>query len=190
MSNPWSVYTSSTHDSPHIPHQQPFIPTDTRTPPFGTEQTPIHPHHKLGVLPHPPQFPPSSKRHRIPSSLQVRQTLLLLTIDPQSTPIRPNPTSHIIARAQQHIAQVRAPCHFPDRILMAREHGHGPLSGVADVEDADEAVDACGCDELGAVLVPVVGQDFRRGNMLEGDIRLGFGGYRLGMQGNGSGEVV
>lgn len=47
---------------------------------------------------------------------------------------------------------------------MARQHGHGPLAWVSDIEDADEAIDARGRDELRAVFIPVVGEGFGRGH--------------------------
>ena len=56
---------------------------------------------------------------------------------------------------------MRAPRYFPHCVVVAREHGDGALVRGADVEGADHAVDARGCDDRVAVLVPVVGERFR-----------------------------
>lgn len=50
-----------------------------------------------------------------------------------------------------------APGDLADGVVVAVQEGQG-RGGVADVEGADDAVDAGGGDEVGAVLVPVVGE--------------------------------
>ena len=132
---------SPPHRLPNIPNTQPLIPPHTRRPPFLPKHAPINPNRKLRMPSHPPHLPPL----------------------PPLPPIIPHPTRHIIARAQQRPRQMRTPRHPPNRILMPRHHAQGALPRGADVECADEAVDACSGDDGGAVFVPVVGEGFRRG---------------------------
>lgn len=88
---------------------------------------------------------------------------------------------------------MRAPRHLPNGISMARQHGHGPLARVSNIEDADEAIDARGRDELRAVFIPVVGEGFGRGHgavvvvVLTVVVIVVVG---RGVQGDGSREVV
>lgn len=77
--------------------------------------------------------------------------------------VRPDPARHVVARAQQHVAEMRAPAQLPHGVLVARQDGCGPLSWAADVEGPDQAVDARGGNDGGAVSVPVVGEGFGRG---------------------------
>lgn len=81
---------------------------------------------------------------------------------------------------------------------MARQHGHGSLAWVSNIEDADEAIDARGRDELRAVFIPVVGEGFGRGHgavvvvLLESGIPVVIIVLVVGrgVQGDGSREVV
>ena len=59
---------------------------------------------------------------------------------------------------------MRAPAQPPDGVVVAREHGQGPLGRGSDIEGADGAVDACGREDGGAVFVPVVGKGFGGGD--------------------------
>jgi len=109
-----------------------------------------------------------------------------------ATTVRPDPTRHIVARAQQQIRQMRAPADLPHRVIMAGQHHDGPLRRGADVEGADEPVDAGGGDGAGPVFVPVVreGLGGRRGGGVGhgGGFVEGWGWW--GMDGDGEGEVV
>lgn len=49
-----------------------------------------------------------------------------------------------------------APAQSPDGILVAWQHGNGALTRHADIKGANDAVDACGCNNAITVLVPVV----------------------------------
>lgn len=71
---------------------------------------------------------------------------------------------------------------------MARQHGQGALSGAADVEGTDQAVDAGGGDDWGPVLVPVVGEGFGGGNRRGGGLLWALLGGRV--ERDGGGEVV
>lgn len=130
---------------------------------------PAHPTHLLS------KHPPSASR--------------IWTLIHPLSPVRPHPARHVIARAQQHVAQMRTPRHLAHRVLVPREERHGALARGADVEGADVAVDACGGEGAGAVLVPVVGEGFGGGGgLLEagGAGACGWGGVER----NGEGEVV
>lgn len=77
-----------------------------------------------------------------------------------SSPVRPDPTRHVVARAQQRVRQMRTPRHAPDGVVVARQYDQGALSRGADVEGPDQSVHARGRDDGRAVLVPVVRQGF------------------------------
>lgn len=71
---------------------------------------------------------------------------------------------------------------------MPRQHRHGPLPRGADIKRPDQAVYARGCEDGGAVFVPVVGEGFRGGGRPGrgggGELCLG------GVDRDGEGEVV
>lgn len=101
--------------------------------------------------------------------------------------VGPYPACHVVAGAQEHVADVRAPGQLPDGVVVAGQDGEGALGEAgSDVEGADLAVDAGGRDDGGAVFVPVVGQGLGRG----GSWRRVLGGVGGRVQGNGEGEVV
>lgn len=107
------------------------------------------------------------------------------------TTVGPHPACHVVASAQEHVARVRAPGQFSDGVVVAGQDGEGALGGAgADVEGADLLVDARGCDDGGAVFVPVVGQGFRgRGGLRGVTGRVRDDGWGR-VQGDGEDEVV
>lgn len=110
---------------------------------------------------HPPQLTTATQTRRIPNTQPRLNDLWLNLLAARA--VRPDPTRHVVARAQQHVAEMRAPTHLPHGVLVARQYGRGTLSWTADVEGPDQVVDACGGDDGGAVFVPVVGEGFGRG---------------------------
>lgn len=61
-----------------------------------------------------------------------------------------------------------APSDFTDGVAVAGKDGEGALVRGTDIESADLAVDAGGGDDGGAVFVPIVGESFGRGDLLQG----------------------
>lgn len=104
---------------------------------------------------HPPHLPASLTSHTFRAGRRRRRPRFRFR-----APVRPDPTRHVVARAQQRVRQMRAPCHPPDGVLVARQYGHGPLSRRAHVEGPDQPVDARRRDDGRAVFVPVVRQGF------------------------------
>lgn len=58
---------------------------------------------------------------------------------------------------------MRRPGQLADRVVVAGEQNLGGSRGLAQVEGADQAVDAGGGEDGAAVFVPVVGEGFVRG---------------------------
>ena len=56
-----------------------------------------------------------------------------------------------------------APRELSDSVVVARDDDHGALCRGADIKGADDAVHACGGDDIGAVFVPIVSQGFGGG---------------------------
>ena len=142
MSSQYSYFPTiplrPTHEALRVPNQNALIPTATRGPAFSTKQAPIHARHKLRMRIHTAQLATHST---------VRS-------------IGPDTTRHVVRGREQDIGEVGRPRDLADRVFVAVEHGKGG-GGVPNVECADNAVDACGGDGVGAVLVPVVGEGFR-----------------------------
>lgn len=135
------------HNTLSVPDQNPLIPTTTRRPPLGTKQAPIHARHKLSMRTHAPQLPAlPAATHGVPA-------------DAEGRPVRPHTAGHVVGGGEQDVGQVRRPGELADGVLVAGEQRER-RAGVADVEGADDAVDARGGDDVGAVLVPVVGEGF------------------------------
>ena len=180
------------HHAPHIPHQHPLIPPATRAPPLGPKQAPIQADHELRMRVHAPQLSRATRlRRNQPLRLRPRPR-------PDRAPVAPHAHRHVVARAQQHVRQVRAPRHAAHRIIMARQHGEraGPrfascprsrrglvaAARAADVERAYRAIDAGDRDDPFAVLVPVVRQRLG-GRVVRGVVR----GERQDAAGGGRG---
>lgn len=106
--------------------------------------------------PHPPHLAPAAIEHRV-----LKHILLLHGADAHGAPVRPHPTRHVVARAEQNVRQVRRPRYPAHGVLVAWQHGDGARGRHPDVEGADRAVDAGGRDDRVAVLVPVVREGFR-----------------------------
>ena len=136
------------HNVHCIPNADSLVPATTRAPAFPAEQAPIHPRHKLRMPPHHPHFTPHPAAALLSRSLHLCHCLICQG---------PNPTSHIITCTQQHIPRMRTPSHLSHRILMAKHHAHRALCWCPHVEGADETVHARGSDEIGVVLVPIMG---------------------------------
>jgi len=74
---------------------------------------------------------------------------------------------------------------------VSRQDSTGTGGRGANVEGADEAVDACGGEDGGAVFVPVVGEGFGWGDLgLELGWKVGMLGLGRSVQGDGKDEVV
>ena len=83
---------------------------------------------------------------------------------------------------------MRTPRHFPDRVVVAGKNSDGSVLRAADVESADQAVDARGGDDAVAVFVPVVGEGFGGGDAGRG--RHSGPCEGRGVEGNAEREVV
>lgn len=80
-----------------------------------------------------------------------------------STPVGPHAHRHVVARADEHVARVRAPRDAAHGELVARQQRQRPAVRLAQIEGADDAVDARRRYEaVRRVLVPVVGEDLGR----------------------------
>lgn len=171
----------------YVPYQDPLVPAAACAPPLGSEQAPVHAHGEFRVPAHSSQFPPSS------CAVAVVDDVGFVAFDPGDTGRRgcavgvgvgvagavaavgPHAACHVVAGAQEHVAHVRAPGQFSDRVVVAGQDGEGALGEAgSDVEGSDLSVDARGGDDGGAVFVPVVGQGFRGGD--------GSGGVSGGMR--------
>ena len=73
--------------------------------------------------------------------------------------VGPHTDGHVVARADEDVTGVRAPCDTADGVFVSGQDGERAAGGVAKVESADDAVDAGGRYYGVVVLVPVVGQD-------------------------------
>lgn len=138
-----------THNSPHVPDQQPLIPRTTRTPSLTSKQTPIHPSNKLGMSAHSPQLlSHASRGHAISNAHRA--------------PIAPNTTCHVVTCAQQHIRKVRTPSQFPHCVIVALQERERTSGRGANIKGTDDAVDARSSNDTVAILVPIVRKCFRR----------------------------
>lgn len=149
------------HNTTHIPHPHAFIPPRARSPSLASKQAPINARAKLRMAIHHAQHPPvtgdSGRTHAWRCQRRRR---------PCS--IAPHPHRHIVARAREDVAPVRTPRETPHSVLVAGEFEDGPC-GVSEVPGADYLVDASGGEDVGAVLVPVVGQHLCGGGGGDGD---------------------
>lgn len=138
-----------------IPHQHPLIPAGRCQPAAGTEQTPIDARGELGVAVHDAKLGTDGNG--------VRSKLLL-----GGRAVGPDADRHVVTGAGEHIASVGTPRQAADGVLVAGKNGGWSAGRVAQVEGADDTVDACRSDDRVAVLVPVVRQNFRWHGTAEG----------------------
>lgn len=151
----FNVPFSSSHKLPHIPYQHPLIPSASGTPTFGTEKAPINTHGKFGVCLHPTHFSCSlSHDHRFGVS------------NAHTASVCPYATCHIVACAQQHIAQMWTPTDLSDRVFMPWHHSSGSRARRAQVERPNHTVHAGRSNNCVSVFVPIVCQAFGRAHTL------------------------
>ena len=147
-----SCGSSTSHTFSCIPNKDSFVPCARRAPTFCTKETPVHPHRKLCMPVHPSQltrFPGLVDRPALPSNSH-------------RTPISPYSACHVIARAQQHVAQVGTPTQPPYRILVSRQHGDWSSANISQIECPDQALYAASREDSVPVFIPVVRQALGR----------------------------
>lgn len=82
---------SCPHEIPNVPNTEPLVPSGTGHPSFIPKQAPINPAHELRMPAHPPQLPALLTGMTFGSGMRRLRL---------GGPIRPDPTRHIIARAE------------------------------------------------------------------------------------------
>lgn len=74
--------------------------------------------------------------------------------------VAPDSAGHVVAGAQQDVAEVGAPGQLADGVLVTAQQSQVTGFGVADVEGTDHGVDSAGGDDVWTVLVPVMSEAF------------------------------
>lgn len=135
---------------PHIPDQHALIPTTTCAPPLGSKKAPVHARSKFRMSFHPADLHTASIAHH-----SVRSHRSAARLIPRASVV-PDTHGHIIASAQQNVAEMWRPAHAADRIAVAGQHDQGPLLWRANVECADDAIHTSRRDHCLSVFVPIV----------------------------------
>lgn len=136
---------TASHNGTNIPNQQTLVPADGGAPTLISEHAPIDTNAELCVALH---------------LTELMGTKGWAALSRRS--VGPNAAGHVVAGAQQDIAEVGGPGKFTNSILVTLQECQRGGLGLADVNGTDDGVDSSNCENGRTIFIPIMREGLRR----------------------------